>query len=151
MDNNISIDTFPTDLIYLISSFIHADNFIPLKFVSKKINSYVIDKKAICDQYDFAIDIIMDGHFNLLKWIFTELNYPLKKIYAGYFERDESDVCAYAALNGHFDILKWGRENGFEWNDSTCANAAQNGHFDILNGLEKMDVNGIMGHVHTQL
>ena len=46
--------------------------------------------------------------------------------------------------NGHLEVLQWARNNGCDWDSDTCAMLLTMDIWKCSNGLETMDVNGIV-------
>jgi hypothetical protein len=67
------------------------------------------------------------GHFVMLKHIILDV------VSFGAYRKDDTYVCAFAALSGDLPMLKWLREViQCPWDDATLIYASCGGHFEIL-------------------
>ena len=86
------------------------------------LNQYVFDYDD--DKFDACCVAARFGHFELVKWLYSEKNIPL-----GY----GSCVCVTAAKHGYFEICKWANENDcIFYPDDFAIAAAKSGRVDIL-------------------
>jgi hypothetical protein len=118
--NIIYFDQIPDDILFVILDNIEKELTYPLLFVSKKLNTYITNKKIVYDKKYFIDYIVELGSLNLVKW-FIENGYQWT-----------ISTCSRAAKNGYLDILKWAKENGSYCNSDLSIYAAENGHLEIL-------------------